>query len=48
MGLRIMRYRAKMIGASIDVRPNEAGGTIVTCRYRPTEDRNTKATHGRN
>jgi hypothetical protein len=28
-----MRYRAKMIGASIDVRHHESGGTIVTCRY---------------
>jgi signal transduction histidine kinase len=41
MGLRIMRYRARMIGARIDVRRGNgeaAGngtGTIVTCRYRP-------------
>jgi len=30
MGLRIMRYRAEMIGAELSVRPGDAGGTIVT------------------
>jgi signal transduction histidine kinase len=33
MGLSIMRYRARMIGATIDIRRGERGGTIVTCRY---------------
>jgi signal transduction histidine kinase len=34
MGLRIMRYRARMIGASIDLRRREPPpGTIVVCRY---------------
>jgi signal transduction histidine kinase len=33
MGLRIMQYRAKMIGASIDVRDRPGGGTVVTCNY---------------
>ncbi len=33
MGLRIMRYRARMIGASIDVRHEPHGGTIVACHY---------------
>ena len=33
MGLRIMRYRAKMIGAAIEVRARESGGTLVSCRY---------------
>jgi signal transduction histidine kinase len=33
MGLRIMRYRAKMIGASIEVRGRPGGGTVVTCNY---------------
>jgi two-component system, NarL family, sensor histidine kinase UhpB len=31
MGLRIMRYRANVIGASLDVRANGAEGTVVTC-----------------
>ena len=34
MGLRIMRHRAKMIGALIDIKPNPAGGTIVECSVR--------------
>jgi two-component system sensor histidine kinase UhpB len=31
MGLRIMRYRANVIGASLDVRANGGEGTVVTC-----------------
>jgi two-component system sensor histidine kinase UhpB len=31
MGLRIMRYRANVIGGSLDVRANGVEGTIVTC-----------------
>lgn len=31
MGLQIMQYRARMIGATVEVRPRPAGGTIVTC-----------------
>jgi len=31
MGLRIMRYRANVIGASLDIRANRAEGTVVTC-----------------
>ena len=33
MGLRIMTYRAKMIGAEMDVRSHGGGGTIVRCQY---------------
>jgi PAS domain S-box-containing protein len=32
MGLRIMRYRARMIGATIQIERAEGGGTAVTCR----------------
>jgi len=32
MGLRIMAYRAQLIGATLTVEPGEDGGTIVTCR----------------
>jgi signal transduction histidine kinase len=38
MGLRIMRYRARMIGAEIDIRHRQAGGTEVVCRYDPAKD----------
>ena len=33
MGLRIMKYRADSIGASIDIRRRAQGGTAVTCRF---------------
>jgi signal transduction histidine kinase/ActR/RegA family two-component response regulator len=31
MGLRIMNYRANLVGASLDVRANGTDGTVVTC-----------------
>ena len=31
MGLRIMRYRASLIGATLDVQNAEGGGTLVRC-----------------
>lgn len=34
MGLRIMAYRARMIGALLTVRPGPSGGTVVTCNFR--------------
>jgi signal transduction histidine kinase len=33
MGLRIMRYRAKMINGKLDVRTRHGGGTVVACSY---------------
>lgn len=33
MGLRIMSYRARMIGANLRVYPSEQGGTVVTCLF---------------
>jgi signal transduction histidine kinase len=33
MGLHIMNYRAKMIGALLDIRRGAAGGTIVICSF---------------
>jgi PAS domain S-box-containing protein len=33
MGLNIMNYRANMIGGSLDVRKNSAGGTTVRCQF---------------
>ncbi len=34
MGLHIMKYRARMIGASLDIRRGARGGTIVICSFR--------------
>ena len=31
MGLRIMSYRAEVIGAKLDIRRGEKGGTVVSC-----------------
>jgi two-component system, NarL family, sensor histidine kinase UhpB len=31
MGLRIMKYRANVIGASVEVKPGKPSGTVVTC-----------------
>ena len=31
MGLRIMNYRANTIGATLDIQPQEKGGTVVMC-----------------
>jgi PAS domain S-box-containing protein len=33
MGLRIMQYRARMIGGTLDIRNNPDGGAIVTCLF---------------
>lgn len=33
MGLQIMAYRARMIGASLAVRPRSPAGTVVTCKF---------------
>jgi PAS domain S-box-containing protein len=33
LGLQIMRYRANMIGGSLDVRRGDTGGTVVCCRF---------------
>jgi two-component system, LuxR family, sensor kinase FixL len=37
MGLQIMRYRAAMVGGSISIRRNEAGGTIVQCQSKSVQ-----------
>lgn len=36
MGLRIMRYRAMSIGASLSIESGAEGGTVVTCSLRET------------
>ncbi len=34
LGLKIMHYRASIIGASLDIGPREGGGTVVRCVWR--------------
>lgn len=34
IGLRVMEYRANMIGASLGIRPRAGGGVVVTCRFQ--------------
>ena len=36
MGLRIMDYRARIIGGIFAVHPGAAGGTVVTCHFPNT------------
>lgn len=38
MGLHIMDYRARAIGAVLDVLPGKAGGTVVRCASRSVSD----------
>ena len=38
IGLNIMQYRASMIGASLDVKNAELGGTILTCSFQNKDD----------
>jgi len=35
MGLHIMNYRAKMIGATLEIRRGVPGGTVVACALQP-------------
>jgi signal transduction histidine kinase len=37
MGLDIMKYRARMIGAALDIAARDAGGTTVSCAMRRLE-----------
>jgi len=38
MGLKVMRYRAEMIGAVLDIGPAPTGGTRVTCAFDLTAE----------
>ncbi len=35
MGLRIMHYRARQIGANLEIQPRPGGGTLVRCTFQP-------------
>jgi hypothetical protein len=44
MGLRIMHYRASTIGASLEIKPFDHAGTLVTCMLPvKTNVRNSRA-----
>jgi two-component system CheB/CheR fusion protein len=45
LGLRIMTYRAKMIGGSVNVQSSVSGGTLVKCVF-PIPDQSFEAQHG--
>jgi signal transduction histidine kinase len=45
LGLKIMDYRARSIGASLDVRKGTKGGTVVTCLF-PNRSNNTRIRSG--
>lgn len=40
LGLRIMGYRAKRIGGTLDIQPGAHGGTVVSCMFNPKIDEN--------
>ena len=38
IGMRIMQYRARMIGAMLRIESEPGGGTLVTCTFNPGKD----------
>jgi two-component system, LuxR family, sensor kinase FixL len=38
MGLRLMEYRARMIGGELRIRSHRGGGTVVTCRLADSSE----------
>ena len=38
IGLRIMQYRARMMGASLRIESEQSGGTLVTCTFNLNKD----------
>jgi PAS domain S-box-containing protein len=46
LGLRIMNYRAKMIGGSLNIQSTLKGGTVVRCFF-PIADRLAEAVHAK-
>jgi len=40
LGLRIMNYRAKKVGGSLEIRPGEPNGTVVHCTFTLNPDEN--------
>jgi signal transduction histidine kinase len=42
LGLHLMRHGAELIGATVDVRRNDVGGTIATCKLNIRDDSRSK------
>jgi PAS domain S-box-containing protein len=42
MGLHLMNYRARMIGGSLDVQRTAVGGTVVSCLFPESNNRDAK------
>jgi len=38
IGLRIMQYRARMMGGSLRIESEQSGGTLVTCTFNLIKD----------
>ncbi len=38
MGVRIMQYRARVIGATLDITDGHNGGTTITCTLRRADE----------
>ncbi len=45
MGIRIMRYRAKVIGAALDVQSQVGHGTQITCVFQPSSRESLRGTN---
>jgi PAS domain S-box-containing protein len=45
MGLRIMQYRARMIGATCDIRNNKKGGVILSCSSSANDSTGDESSH---
>ena len=37
LGMRIMNYRAQKIGGTLEIRPRQAGGTVVRCTFEESK-----------
>jgi PAS domain S-box-containing protein len=46
MGLRIMKHRAGMIGASLNIKKSQRGGTVVSCIFDKNDDKAGKVRNG--
>ncbi len=45
MGVRIMHYRARIIGGTLDIRDHADGGAVVTCTLRRNFESGTSGSH---
>jgi len=39
LGLKIMRYRANLINASLNIGPDLNGGTLIICDFSDTDEK---------